>query len=494
MTIDHLVNPPTGVDAASPAERSSGHVVDFSVDTPIAAIASPPGGAARGIIRISGREVASFVNGLFEPVAADAWNAARTAAMHPGTIRFRGDTREVAIPVQALYWPNRRSYTGQPLIELHLPGSPCLIEAVLSEIYRRGVRPARPGEFTLRAFLAGKLDLIQAEAVLGVIDAQDQVELQTALSQLAGGVSGQLAELRGQLLELLADLEAGLDFIEEDIEFVSREDVVARLLGARAVVDALLQQTSDRMQSRVRKQVVLAGLPNAGKSTIFNRLAGLNLALVSPETGTTRDFLTRTINWNGLMFDLVDTAGWEEQTTGISAAAQQQRNEQLRRADLLVWCTAAGVTPADAALDDFLFEQASSGASASVRILTKIDLGPEFITSSRAAADHDKLLPVSAVTGQGLAEFEEHLKQRLSQSHSRNSQWLGMTAARCRDTLESLSASLRHASDAAQQETAGDELIAVDLRQALDDLGVILGVVYTDDILDRVFSKFCIGK
>ncbi|HEY0982357.1 GTPase, partial [Schlesneria sp.] len=301
MTIDLLVNQPTGVDAALPAERSAGHVVDFSVDTPIAAIASPPGGAARGIIRISGREVASFVVGLFEPVAADVWNVARTAVMHPGTIRFRGDTREVAVPVQALYWPNRQSYTGQPLIELHLPGSPCLIEAVLSEIYRRGVRPARPGEFTLRAFLAGKLDLIQAEAVLGVIDAQDQVELQTALSQLAGGVSGQLAELRGQLLELLADLEAGLDFIEEDIEFVSREEVARRLLGARAVVDALLQQTSDRMQSRVRKQVVLAGLPNAGKSTIFNRLAGLNLALVSPETGTTRDFLTRTINWNGLM-------------------------------------------------------------------------------------------------------------------------------------------------------------------------------------------------
>ena len=476
-----------------PGERSSVQVVDFSVDKPIAALASPPGPAARGIIRISGGEVARILSGLFDPDFPDKWISAKSAGLHSGTIRLSGDTRAVSVNVQALYWPNRRSYTGQPLIELHLPGSPCLMEAVLNEVYRRGARPARPGEFTLRAFLAGKLDLIQAEAVLGVIDATDQTELQSALAQLAGGVSQQLGQLRGELLELLADLEAGLDFVEEDIQFVSRDDVVARLRNARAFVDALLQQTTERMQSRVRKQVVLAGLPNAGKSTLFNKLAGGNVALVSPELGTTRDFLVRSVDWDGLAFDLVDTAGWEEKTTGISAAAQHQRNEQLRRADLLVWCTAAELDPFERELDEALFNQAKSDAPATLRLLTKVDLDPDYERFGRDTQDRE-FLPFSAATNLGAAALEDRLKRMLASNPRGHGQWLGMTSARCRNTLESLSVSLQHASDAASQDAVGDELIAVDLRQALDDLGVILGVIYTDDILDRVFSKFCIGK
>ena len=486
-------NPPYTSLSTAPDERSSVQVVDFSVDKPIAALASPPGPAARGIIRISGGEVASILSGLFEPDFPDKWISAKSAGLHTGRIRLSGDSRPVSLDVQTLYWPNRRSYTGQPLIELHLPGSPCLMEAVLNEVYRRGARPARPGEFTLRAFLAGKLDLIQAEAVLGVIDATDQVELQSALAQLAGGVSQQLGQLRGELLELLADLEAGLDFVEEDIQFVSRSDVIARLLNARAFVDALLRQTTERMQSRVRKQVVLAGLPNAGKSTLFNKLAGGNVALVSPELGTTRDFLIRSVDWDGLTFDLVDTAGWEEKTSGIAAAAQQQRNEQLRRADLLVWCTAAELESFERELDEALFNQAKSDAPATLRLLTKVDLDPDD-KSSRTDTQDSEFLPFSAATGQGTAELQDRLKRMLAHNTRSHGQWLGMTSARCRNTLESLSVSLQHASDAASQDAVGDELIAVDLRQALDDLGVILGVIYTDDILDRVFSKFCIGK
>lgn len=467
--------------------------VDLYVESPIAALASPPGAAARGIVRISGRDVARILDGLFIPLSSERWEKARSAASHEGNLHFPGIARQIRVPVQALYWPNRKSYTGQPLIELHLSGAPCLLEAVLQEVYRRGARPARPGEFTLRAFLAGKLDLIQAEAVLGVIDAQDQVELEIALTQLAGGISGQLAELRGELLELLADLEAGLDFVEEDIEFVSRSDVLARLLNAHEVVETLRQQTTDRMQSRVRKQVVLAGLPNAGKSTLFNKLVGGNVALVSPETGTTRDFLTRSINWNGLMFDLVDTAGWEDRSSGIAGAAQHQRSEQLKRADLLIWCTSASQTPSERAADDQLFDQARLNAPSLLRLLTKVDLAQES-DFSQTEKQASALLPFSATTNRGMVDLERELKRLLSQSSSRGGQWLGMTAARCHSTLEALSISLQHASDAARQDAVGDELIAVDLRRALDELGVILGGIYTDDILDRVFSKFCIGK
>ena len=469
--------------------------IDFSVDQPIAALASPPGGAARGIVRLSGQNVSSILLEWFISDEKNDWNHARTARSCSGKLVLGLDGRKSIVPVQVLFWPNRRSYTGQPLIELHLPGSPCLLEAVLSEVYRRGARPARPGEFTLRAFLAGKLDLLQAEAVLGVIDARDQEELQMALAQLAGGVSGRLADLRRDLLELLADLEAGLDFIEEDIEFVSRIDVVQRLETACATVDDLRQQAIERMQSRVRPQVVLAGLPNAGKSTLFNRLAGANKALVSPEQGTTRDFLTRPVDWNGLSFDLIDTAGWEDHSVGIEAAAQRQRIEQLERADLLVWCSSATLNASDVAIDSTLYEQIRQQIPAALRLVTKIDLvGLESFEQSPASAATSTPIPVSVASDIGFAELAAQFRQQLARNRHGARQWLGMTAARCRETLESVSSALNRATESAQSNAAGDELIAVDIRDGLDQLGVILGVIYTDDILDRVFSKFCIGK
>ncbi len=473
------------------------NVIDLSVDQPIAALASPPGGSARGIVRISGKQIQNVLAGWFKPQDVDAWNSAKSASSHPGMVHLNGQTRQMKIPAQVLLWPNRRSYTGQPLIELHLPGSPCLLEAVLNETYRHGARHARPGEFTLRAFLAGKLDLLQAEAVLGVIDAHDQAELETALAQLAGGISANLSSLRRDLLELLADLEAGLDFVEEDIEFVSRKDVIDRLTQSRQFVDGLVRQAVERMQSRVRPQVVLAGLPNAGKSTLFNKLAGSNSALVSTDRGTTRDFLTRAVNWNGLTFDLIDTAGWEDDARGIAADAQQQRITQLNRADLVIWCTSASLSETERAIDDELLMTQQNKSSSIIRLITKSDLVPLTLTSNETKESISSPLDtvrISAVSEAGLIGLEDALRQHFGKSHGRSSQWLGMTSARCRETLELLTNALERSERAARVPTVGDELIAVDLRDALDHLGVILGVIYTDDILDRVFSKFCIGK
>lgn len=475
--------------------------MDLNIDSPIAAIASPPGGSLRGIVRISGDRVREVVHGLFEPDDPRSWMSAKTAHSHQGRLRLSDDEQPIDLPVQLLYWPNRRSYTGQPLIELHLPGSPCLLEFVLGAVYRRGARPARPGEFTMRAFLAGKLDLLQAEAVLGVIDASDHQELQTALAQLAGGVSGQLGHLRRDLLELLADLEAGLDFVDEDIEFVSRQDVNHRLQMARVFVDNLLKQTQSRMQSRVRPKVVLAGLPNAGKSTLFNRLVQSASALISPERGTTRDFLVRPLNWDGLEFDLIDTAGWEAESDGIGAAAQGQRIAQVQQSNLLVWCSSTVLSTTERSIDNQLFEEVRSRFPEIIRLVTKIDL--PHLSSSKVPGQTvaetlvtypRELIPISAETGAGIDELRAAIASRLADDGGTRTQWLGMTAARCRETLDSTAKALTRADEAAKTRQTGDEIIAVDLRDALDQLGVILGVVYTDDILDRIFSKFCIGK
>ena len=477
--------------------------MDLSLDDTIAALASAPGASERGIIRISGPQIRELLADWFHPDDPKDWQATRVASRHTG--RLTGVSSRCDIRVDLYYWPNRRSYTGQPLVELHLPGSPPLLEAVLSEVHRRGARPARPGEFTLRAFLAGKLDLLQAEAVLGVIDAHDHRELQAALSQLAGGISGRLSELRRDLIELLADLEAGLDFIEEDIEFVSRVEVLGRVAIARKFVDELLQQTANRMQSRSRARVVLAGLPNAGKSTLFNRLSASNAALVSPIEGTTRDFLHVPVDWSGLAFDLVDTAGWEITEEQIGQVAQRLRSEQVQQADVVVWCTASDLDPARAVFDNELFETTRRQSRKCLRIQTQIDRpGTRKLRSITTDATDllagiaddrgDAPIGVSAVTGLGLNELADELRFALSSSGQGSRQWLGTTATRCRESLEAVAATLKHAEESAGFESTGDELIAVDMREALDHLGRILGVIYTDDILDRVFSKFCIGK
>ena len=207
------------------------------------------------------------------------------------------------------------------------------------------------------------------------------------------------------------------------------------------------------------------------------------------------------MNWNQLTFDLIDTAGWENAASGIAAAAQQQRVDQLQRADLLIWCTAAGLDQHDAQSDQNLFATASEQASTCIRLVTKTDLRPDsrpvYEISAQTAPDSPsqfQIVGVSVLAETGFDKLEQAIRHHLGSPALRDGQWLGMTAVRCQETLECIVRALDRSESAAREITTGDELIAVDLREALDQLGVILGVIYTDDILDRVFSKFCIGK
>jgi tRNA modification GTPase len=387
------------------------------------------------------------------------------------------------------------------------------LEAVLEELYRNGARPARPGEFTLRAFLAGRIDLLQAEAVLGVIDAHDHLELETALRQLAGGISGKMAAVREELLNLLADLEAGLDFVEEDIKFVEQGELVNRIALACDVLRELLQQSSARMQSTGRRRVVLAGLPNAGKSTLFNALVGREAALVSEVRGTTRDYLRAELDWNAMAIELIDTAGWESDSDSIMQRAQGLGSEQLEQADLIIWCTASDCDPS-ALETEARWPRPRNRPVLSVR--TKCDLptsgadGMAVGLAGRQAKGISALnvsatgtvpgwssvgcdVRVSADLGTGIAEMIDAAGTMLSAPHPGSRQLLGMTASRCRQSLTGALGALDHARQAAQT-AAGDEIVAIEVREALEHLGQILGTVYSDDILDRIFSKFCIGK
>ena len=483
----------------------------------IVALASAPGAGGRGIVRVSGADVKRLVSEHFQPTGAARWERSRRAEWHPGTWRLRLDVPwDVAplrdglqLPVDVGLWPTARSYTGQPLAELHLVSSPPLLEAILTQLTRGGCRMARPGEFTLRAFLAGRLDLLQAEAVLGVIDAADHEELELALRQLAGGISGQIGQLRADLLDLLAELEAGLDFVDEDLEFVTREQLLRRVTAARQTLSELCDQASRRLNSSARPRVVLAGLPNAGKSTLLNALCGQSAALVSAVSGTTRDYLIVPLDRDRLHIDLIDTAGWDSSSTGIEAVAQQRRHEQWQHADLIVWCTDVSVDAASLALDERLFAEVSRESRSVLRVGTKADsinadddTSPTRqrgtsarVTSGPSLARRASVTPVSnclsvsARNGIGLDDLCDRIAEALATDSRGCRQWLGMTAARCQDSLLAARHALSQTLDAVSL-GVGDDLIVVELREALEHLGHIVGAVYTDDVLDRIFSKF----
>jgi tRNA modification GTPase len=325
----------------------------YEVHDTIGAIASPAGGAARGVVRISGPDAIACVSRCFEPASGQQPIAETTAPRRLcAIIRVGGNDKDEArptIPGDLLLWPSSRSYTREPAAEFHTLGSPPLLAAVLEELSKAGVRPAAAGEFTLRAFLAGRVDLTQAEAVLGVIDARDRTDLDAALDQLAGGLSRPLHLLREQLLGVLAELEAGLDFVEEDIEFISREALRERLIAGQEIVAATLEQMGSRDVASDLARVVIVGKPNAGKSSLFNSLVkrygvgGSTEAIVSPQPGATRDYVVGEIALDDVRAQLIDTAGIGDCALGqIDEAAQSTAGDLRRRADVRLRCIDGG--------------------------------------------------------------------------------------------------------------------------------------------------------
>ena len=459
----------------------------YDVHDTIAAVASAPGGGARGIVRVSGPLTAASLARCFEPeVATESLREVSYPRHLHGFFGIDGSPDCVAqrIPGDLLLWPSSRSYTRQPAAEFHTLGSPPLLDSVLEELSRHGVRSARPGEFTLRAFIAGRLDLTQAEAVLGVIDARDRGELDAALDQLAGGLSRPLHRIRERLLAVLAELEAGLDFAEEDIEFISRRALREQLVEAQEVVAATLAQISMRDVRTELPRVAILGPPNAGKSSLFNALAKRFAseraaeAIVSPEAGATRDYLVARLTIDDAPFELIDTAGEDERSSHeIHRRAQRATAQQRRGADIRLCCiqvnTVAKQSGAKPIKDDLV-------------IVTKSDLATPGCIAPGS-------LRCSVVTGEGIEELAARLRERiLDVGEGAARAVAASTSARCAGSLRDAEGALASAITLTQ--SSGEELIAAEIRTALDALGEVVGAVCADDILDRVFSQFCIGK
>ena len=340
----------------------------------------------------------------------------------------------------------------------------------------------------MRAFLAGRLDLTQAEAVLGVIEAEGRGSLDQALQQLAGNLSRPLEQLRSTLLDLLADVEAGLDFVDEDIEFIEDEDLIERLRAINAQIDTTAQRMQSRSGGADRITIAVRGEPNAGKSCLINRLAGREVAIVSDVAGTTRDSVTTRAEIDGTEVTLVDTAGIEDVATEVSRQSQEQARRALKQARIRLWCVDG--TRADFADAMSRAQQdAKLNASSSVTdlfVVTKADLPLQAIVDP-------KWIDVSAATGEGIDELIRHVSDDLKQRDLQETGSVIGTAARCRASIHAAHQSIATAIELTLCQQ-GHEFVASELRSAVQHLGEVTGAIYTDDILDRVFGRFCIGK
>ena len=396
----------------------------------------------------------------------------------------------VLLPGRLLLWPNKRSYTHQPTAEFHTFGSPPLLQLGLEHVCQRGARLAEPGEFTLRAFLSGRIDLPQAEAVLAVIDSNNEEQVQTALRQLAGGLTGPLSEIRNQLISIVAELEAGLDFVEEDIEFISKQELLEGLLSISANLQTIVKQISSRNVEQTEFRIALVGAPNVGKSSLFNRLVKNDIAIVADVEGTTRDFVSAKLDLGTVLTTVVDTAGFETSSgldeTTISQQAQRQTQQQFQQADLRLVCVTKDTPVSRSA--EFLPDD--------IVVITKADTIShlqEYRTFIEQHFGTQNVVMTSARTGEGIDHLTSLLNAVIQRLFAGGSSMVGSTATRATDSLKGAFDAVFNATEAVEHDI-GLELVASELRISLDEIGRVVGTIHTDDILDRVFSQFCIGK
>ncbi len=450
---------------------------------PITAIATPVGEGGIAVIRVSGKNAIARVN--------EAFNGTDLTAEDSHTVHFGkilDGEGEVVDEVLATLFHAPKSYTGEETVEISCHGGVLVTQAVLEAMLDLGIRSAEPGEFTQRAFLNGKMELSQAEAVADLIHAKSKKALDSAHQQLEGRLGEHIKQFRQQIIDATAMVELELDFAEEDVEFANKEELKELLVELDEEIDNLLATYETGRLVKHGVKTVFIGLPNAGKSTLLNTLVGKDRAIVTEIAGTTRDTIDVDWSYDGLRFILTDTAGLRETEDIVEAEGVKRSQKAFDEADLAVYLKdlSRELTPEER--EDIARFQKAAGETPFVLIGTKNDIALE-VEDERM--DYD--LKISALEGEKIEELKKLMKQRALENKEYDSSSLLVTSSRHRDALQKAQENVRSAIQALEQGMTGD-FLAIDLRAALKDLGTITGEITTEDILDSIFSRFCIGK
>ena len=465
--------------------------IDLNAQDTIAAVATASGAGAIAIIRVSGPACEKIRDTIFVSARSVPWTP---GVLRLGRLRWPdASAEEKAEPdyideVMLVFFAPKKSYTGEASLEIHVHGGVLNTRRCLDAVLAAGARMAGPGEFTRRAYLSGRMDMSQAEAVQDIINARSEAALKLAQRNLAGAAAQALEPLRAQLLSILAEIEAGLDFPEEAFPEERMLDFARRVHSLHQRVDAMLD--ASRAASRLNEQarVVLLGPPNAGKSSLFNALTLTDQAIINARPGTTRDVLEASLALNKVELKLIDTAGLRDSDDEIESEAQRRARQQIARADLSVVVMDGSVAP-DQALKGVL-QQANNTA---LLVVNKADLPASDALSALLQTMNRQWVTVSARTGQGLDKLRQLMFERTRPAQALlQSGWLAQQQRQVgllRDCAAALDEA-RHAIDLKMPE----EIVATELRRGLLALSQILGRELGDEVLHEIFARFCVGK
>ena len=477
----------------------------------ICAIATPRGEGGVGIVRISGPRSLDYASRVVTLRSGRSLKDIRSHTLCLGDLSFSSDQKNASgngkdvIPLDQIMVTVMRapkSYTGEHVVEVHCHGGQLILSTLCEAVIREGARLAEPGEFTKRAFLNGRMDLVQAEAVLDTIRATTTASLKVAQEQLRGGLSKKIERLRAELIRVLAHLEAGMDFAEEDISFIGRDELNHSLQLVSEEITELVNTAEEGRLLREGVITAIVGRPNVGKSSLLNLLLDRDRAIVSNIPGTTRDVLEETLNIQGVPIRLIDTAGLRKTADSLEAEGIRRTTDAITQADLVVIVLdgSQNLTSEDVEILN------NNCSEKTLVVINKVDLQNVLEGSDVSAkaemkvnseidttADPLRIIKISAKTGQGLDKLREEIRNTIPGLSLESNHSLLITRLRHKTALLRAQEAVSNSLNPENQPLSG-ECLALDLRLALDALGEIIGVVSTDDILDRIFQEFCIGK
>ncbi|MDI3527132.1 MAG: tRNA modification GTPase [Tenuifilum sp.] len=461
--------------------------------TTIAAIATPPGMGAIAVIRLSGSKAIEITDKLFRPVKKKKSLLEQAPyTIHYGSIM--DGNREVDQVLVSLF-KAPHSYTGEDVVEISCHGSVVIQQQLLELFVRNGAQLAQPGEFTLRAFMNGKIDLSQAEAIADLIASTNETARRVALNQMRGGISNKLAELRNELLKFTALVELELDFSEEDVEFADRTELTNLISTIIAEIDKLSATFSQGNAIKSGIPVTIAGKPNVGKSTLLNRLLNEEKAIVSEIAGTTRDTIEDTIHLGGINFRFIDTAGIRHTTDTIESIGIERAYDKIEKARIVLYLTDALCTANEVIEELNEFTKRITSSQKLIVLVNKEDKSTQNHVDELTSVLIQKgynALAISAKAGHNIDVLQQMLID-LGKIDIPENEDVIVTNVRHYNALIQARESLLQVIDGLKANISGD-LLAVDIYQALDYLGEITGEISNDEVLGYIFSKFCIGK